>query len=86
MTAHAKPDAIEVALVRVASDLAEAAKALAKNRSPAPVHRQRSDDEVNQNQIISAFVRGAAWQLMRRSPTWLLLAIAAAWLLGGHHG
>ena len=43
--------------------------------------------EMNQNQIIAAFVRGAAWQLMRRSPTWLLLAIvAAAWLLGGHHG
>jgi hypothetical protein len=42
---------------------------------------------MSQNQIIAAFVRGAAWQMMRRSPTWLLLAIVAAgWLLGGHHG
>ena len=40
-----------------------------------------------QNQIIAAFVRGAAWRLMRRSPKWLLLAIVAAgWLLGGITG
>ena len=30
---------------------------------------------MNQSRIIAAFVRGAAWQLMRRSPTWLLLPI-----------
>jgi hypothetical protein len=42
---------------------------------------------VNQNQIIAAFVRGVAWQLMRRSSTCLLLAIVAAgWLLGGITG
>ena len=41
---------------------------------------------MNQNQIISALVRSAAWQLMRRSPTWVLLAIVAgAFLLGSHH-
>ncbi len=39
-----------------------------------------------QTQIIAAFVRGAVWQLMRRSPTWLLLAIVAgAFLFGNHH-
>jgi hypothetical protein len=31
---------------------------------------------MNQNQIIAALVRGAAWQLIRRSPTWLLLPIS----------
>jgi hypothetical protein len=41
---------------------------------------------VNQTQIIASFVRAATWQLMRRSPTWLLLAIvAAAWLWAGRH-
>jgi len=41
---------------------------------------------MRQDQIVAAFVRGAAWQLMRRSPTWLLLAIVvAAFLFGGHH-
>jgi hypothetical protein len=52
---------------------------------------------VNQNKIIASLVRGAAWQLMRRSPTWLLIAVhspskdgrlptpyAGAWLLGSH--
>ena len=40
---------------------------------------------VNQSQIIASFVRAATWQLMRRSPTWLLLAIvAAAWFMAGH--
>src|SRR5208282_5837998 len=38
---------------------------------------RRGRTTVTQNQIITAFVRGAAWQLMRRSPTWLLLAIVA---------
>jgi hypothetical protein len=42
---------------------------------------------MNQNQIIAAFVRGACWQLARRSPTWLLLAIVAgAFLFASHHG
>jgi hypothetical protein len=41
---------------------------------------------VNQNQIIAALARGAAWTLMRRSPTWILiLVVAGAWLLAGHH-
>ena len=41
---------------------------------------------MNQNQIIAAFVRGAAWQLMRRSPTWvLILVVALAWLFASHH-
>ena len=40
---------------------------------------------MNQSQIISAFVRAACWQLARRSPTLLLLAIVAvAFLLAGH--
>ena len=40
---------------------------------------------MNQDQIIAAIVRGAAWNLMRRSPTWILiLVIAVAWLLAGH--
>jgi hypothetical protein len=38
------------------------------------------------NQIIASFVRAATWQLARRSPTLLLLAVvAAAWLIGSHH-
>ncbi len=41
---------------------------------------------MSQNQIIAAFVRGACWQLARRSPTWLLIAaVAAAFLFGSHH-
>ena len=41
---------------------------------------------MNQNQIISAFVRASAWQLMRRSPTWILiLVVALAWAFAGHH-
>jgi hypothetical protein len=41
---------------------------------------------MRQDQIVSAFVRAAAWQLMRRSPTWLLLAIVAgAFLFASHH-
>jgi hypothetical protein len=72
---------LAAALDRVAAELAEVVKAL------AAVHRQGGGSKMNLNQIIAAFVRGAAWQLMRRSPTWLLIAIvAAAWLLGGHHG
>jgi hypothetical protein len=40
---------------------------------------------MRQDQIIAALVRGAAWQLMRRSPTWLLIAIVAgAWLFASH--
>ena len=40
---------------------------------------------MRRDQIISSIVRAAAWQIMRRSPTWLLIAIvAAAWLLAGH--
>jgi hypothetical protein len=40
---------------------------------------------MTQSQIIASFVRAATWQLMRRSPTWLLLAIvAAAWFMAGH--
>lgn len=40
---------------------------------------------MRQDQIIASFVRGAAWQLMRRSPTWLLIAIVgAAWLFASH--
>jgi hypothetical protein len=45
----------------------------------------RRDREVRQDQIIASFLRGACWQLARRSPTWLLLTIVAcAWLLAGH--
>jgi hypothetical protein len=41
---------------------------------------------MNQSQIIAAFVRGACWQLARRSPTWILvLVVAATWLLASHH-
>jgi hypothetical protein len=41
---------------------------------------------VNRNQIFASLVRAATWQLMRRSPTLLLLAVvAAAWLFAGHH-
>ena len=41
---------------------------------------------MNQSQIIASFVRAATWQLARRSPTWLLIAIVgAAWLFAGHH-
>jgi hypothetical protein len=41
---------------------------------------------MNQSQIIAALVRGACWQLARRSPTWLLLAaVGLAWLFAGHH-
>ena len=40
---------------------------------------------MNQSQIVSSFVRAAAWQLMRRSPTWLPLAIiGGAWLIASH--
>ena len=40
---------------------------------------------MNQNQIIASFVRAACWQLARRSPTLLLLAIVVgAWLMAGH--
>jgi hypothetical protein len=40
---------------------------------------------MRQDQILAAFVRAACWQLARRSPTFLLLAIvAAAWLFSGH--
>jgi hypothetical protein len=40
---------------------------------------------MNQTQIIASFVRAAAWQLMRRSPTWILILVAAAaWLAAGH--
>jgi hypothetical protein len=30
---------------------------------------------MNLNQILAGLVRAAEWQLMRRSPTWVLLAI-----------
>ncbi len=41
---------------------------------------------MNRNQIIASLVRAATWQLMRRSPTWVLIAVvAAAWPLAGHH-
>ena len=41
---------------------------------------------MNQTQIFAAFVRAATWQLMRRSPTWILIAVVvAAWLWAGHH-
>jgi hypothetical protein len=41
---------------------------------------------MNRNQIVASFVRAATWQLMRRSPNWVLIAVvAAAWLLGSHH-
>jgi hypothetical protein len=47
--------------------------------------RLRGVREMRQDQIVTAFVRGAAWTLMRRSPTWLLLVIVvAAWLMAGH--
>jgi hypothetical protein len=37
--------------------------------------------EMNQNPIVAALVRGAAWQLMRRTPTWILiLVLSAGWL------
>jgi hypothetical protein len=40
---------------------------------------------MNQSQIIAAFIRGACWQLARRSPTWILIvAVAAAWFMAGH--
>ena len=32
---------------------------------------------MNQTQIINAIVRAAAWQLMRQSPTWLIMEIVA---------
>ena len=49
-------------------------------------HRIRRGREMNQNQIIASFVRAATWQLMRRSPTWILIVVvAAAWLIAGHH-
>jgi hypothetical protein len=71
---------LAAALDRVATELAEVVKAL------VPVHRQRGGSKMNLNQIIAAFVRDAAWQLMRRSPTWLLIAIVAgAWLFASHH-
>jgi hypothetical protein len=41
---------------------------------------------MNQSQIIAAFVRGACWQIARRSPTWLLLvAVGLAFLFASHH-
>jgi hypothetical protein len=41
---------------------------------------------MNQSQILASFVRAAAWQLMRRSPTWILIGVVViAWLLGSHH-
>ena len=41
---------------------------------------------MNRNLIIASFVRAAIWQLARRSPTLLLLAVvAAAWLFAGRH-
>lgn len=43
---------------------------------------------MNLNQLIAGLVRAAEWQLMRRSPTWALLALvigAFAWaILKGH--
>ena len=40
---------------------------------------------MTQSQIFASFVRAATWQLMRRSPTWILiLVVAAAWLMAGH--
>lgn len=43
---------------------------------------------MNLDRLIAGLVRAAEWQLMRRSPTWALLAIVAgafAWaLLKGH--
>ena len=41
---------------------------------------------MTQNQLVNSIIRAAVWQLMRRSPTILLLAIvAAAFLFSGHH-
>jgi hypothetical protein len=43
---------------------------------------------MNLNQLIAQLVRAAEWQLMRRSPTWVLLAIVggafAYAILKGH--
>ena len=43
---------------------------------------------MNLNQLIAGLVRAAEWQLMRRSPTWALLAIVvgafAYAILKGH--
>jgi hypothetical protein len=33
---------------------------------------------VNLNQLLAGLVRAAEWQLMRRSPTWALIAIVGA--------
>ena len=42
---------------------------------------------MNLDQIISTFARSAIWQLTRRSPTWVLIAIViGAALVGSHHG
>jgi hypothetical protein len=44
-------------------------------------------DSMNLNQIIAQLVRAAEWQLMRRSPTWLLCIVvlgAFAWALLKH--
>jgi hypothetical protein len=32
---------------------------------------------MTQAQILASFVRAATWQLMRRSPTWILILVAA---------
>lgn len=41
---------------------------------------------MNTNQIANRIVSAAIWQLMRRSPTWLLIGIvAAAFLLSVMH-
>jgi hypothetical protein len=41
---------------------------------------------VTQAQIVASFIRAATWQLARRSPIWLLIAVvAAAWLMAGRH-
>jgi hypothetical protein len=39
------------------------------------------EEAVNTQQIVNRVISAATWQLMRRSPTWLLLAIVGGALL-----
>jgi hypothetical protein len=78
--------AIETALARVARELTEIAKALERLETLVAFIASGGGSKMNQSQIIAAFVRGACWQLARRSPTWLLLAIVVgAFLFASHH-